>query len=149
MVISGSGLVSKCPASARRNRCGLRMQSEALASPGTLPSPREVRMFTKTSPNGLVFAISSRPAGAILGDFDIDGSSLKPDHRSWLDRHVINPANARRGKPGLWLIDLIVRASQSGSDGHNRQLSLDRLRAVQSYLMSRMTGIPAQFFPDP
>lgn len=105
-------------------------------------------MPTKTSPSGIVVPISSRPAGAILGDFDIDGSALKPDHRDWLDRHVVEPARARIGKPGMWLVDLVGRASRTGADAHNRQLSLNRLREVQSYLSARMTGIPVQFFPE-
>lgn len=104
-------------------------------------------MLTRTSANGLVFPTSARPAGAILGDFDIDGAQLKSDHKDWLDQHIVDPALARKGQLGMWQIDLVGRASQSASEGHNRELSDRRLQAVRSYLMPRLAGIPAQIYP--
>ncbi len=104
-------------------------------------------MFKKTSINGIVFPTSARPAGAILGDFDIDGAILKPDHTTWLDKHIVDPAMARKGTAGSWQIDLIGHTSRSGSDNHNLQLSNRRVQAVQSYLMPRLAGIPVHVFP--
>jgi hypothetical protein len=103
-------------------------------------------MLTKTSPNGFVFPTSVRPAGAILADFDIDGTRVKSDHTDWLHNHIVEPALARKSRKGVWIIDLNGRASRSGSDEHNLQLSWRRVRAVQSYLMPRMAGIPVQMF---
>jgi len=103
-------------------------------------------MLTKTSPNGFVFPTSVRPAGAILADFDIDGTRVKSDHTDWLDDHIVKPALARKSRNGVWVIDLTGRASQSASEEHNLQLSWRRVRAVQSYLMPRLAGVPVQMF---
>lgn len=103
-------------------------------------------MLTKTSPNGFVFPTSVRPAGAILADFDIDGTRVKSDHTDWLDDHIVKPALARKYRNGVWVIDLTGRASQSAGEEHNLQLSWRRVRAVQSYLMPRLAGVPVQMF---
>jgi len=99
-------------------------------------------VLKKTSEKGFVFPRSVNPTGAFLADFDIDGSALKKDHRDWLDEEIIGPAKAKGHTPGGWSIDLIGRASQSGSDQHNIWLSDQRARAVQSYLGPRLAGLP-------
>lgn len=103
-------------------------------------------MFKKTSDHGLVLERGTRPPDALLADFDIDGATLKSDHTQWLDDKVVGPARAKRGTPGGWEIDLIGRASQSGSDGHNLWLSDQRARAVQTYLLHNLFDVPVRFF---
>jgi hypothetical protein len=104
------------------------------------------QMLTKTSNSGLVVEFAARPPHAVLADFDIDGSALKSDHTDWLDENVIVPADAKRSSSGGWMIDLIGKASQSGSDGHNLWLSDQRARSVQTYLLASLPGVPMHFF---
>ncbi len=105
-------------------------------------------VFKKTSEEGFVFPRSERPKGAILADFDIDGDILKRRHFEWLDDNVINPAHAKSSTAGGWTIDLIGRASKSGSDQHNLWLSDKRVRAVMAYLGPKMSGVPFLFRPS-
>lgn len=98
-------------------------------------------VLKKTSAGGFVFPRSVNPTGAFLADFDIDGATLKKDHRDWLDEEIIDPAKLKSSRPGMWTIDLIGRASKSGSDEHNMWLSEQRARAVQSYLGPRLSGV--------
>ena len=96
----------------------------------------------KTSENGVVFPRSINPTGAFLADFDIDGTIVKKDHRDWLKNEIVDPANAKRSRVGFWSIDLIGRASKSGSDAHNKWLSEQRAIAVHSFLWPKLAGIP-------
>lgn len=101
--------------------------------------------FKKTSEYGLVFPRSVRPPGALLADFDIDGAILKRDHALWLEENVIKPAKAKPFNAGHWQIGLVGRASKSGSDAHNMTLSGQRVKAVEAYLGTRMSGVPFHF----
>lgn len=103
-------------------------------------------MLKKTSERGLVLERGVRPPMAVLADFDIDGATLKKDHTQWLDDNVVGPAKAKTATPGGWQIDLIGRASQSGSDGHNLWLSDQRAKAVQSYLLHNLFDVPVHYF---
>lgn len=104
-------------------------------------------VLKKTSEDGFVFPRSIRPKGAILADFDIDGHSLKKLHRDWLEDNVVKPAHAKSSIAGSWAIDLIGRASKTGSDEHNMWLSGKRVEEVIHYLGPRLSG--AQFFFRP
>ncbi len=101
----------------------------------------------KTSTDGFVFPRSENPKGAFLADFDIDGATLKKDHRDWLDGNVIAPAKAKGHTSGGWQIELNGRASKSGSDAHNMWLSDQRVHAVASYLYKKLSGLPVMFVP--
>ena len=125
---------------------------EHAGTPPSLPSRRRSRRrcsmaLKETSKNGFVFPRSENPKGAFLADFDIDGAKLKQDHKDWLDENVVKPATAKGSTAGGWHIELAGRASKSGSDGHNMWLSDQRVRAVQSYLDSKMAGLPFMFIP--
>ena len=67
-------------------------------------------VLKKTSKEGFVFPRSENPKGAFLADFDIDGSSLKQDHKDWLDDNVVSPAKAKSHSSGGWQIELNGRA---------------------------------------
>lgn len=102
----------------------------------------------KTSASGFSFPRSERPKAAILADFDIDGDSIKKDHRDWLEDNVIKPAHAKSSAAGFWSIDLIGRASKSGDDAHNHALSGRRIQAVEAFLGPKLSGLPFRFNPS-
>lgn len=104
-------------------------------------------VLKKTSKEGFVFPRSENPKGAFLADFDIDGSSLKQDHKDWLDDNVVSPAKAKSHSSGGWQIELNGRASKSGSDAHNMWLSDQRIQAVANYLYKNLSGLPFTFVP--
>ena len=106
-------------------------------------------VLIKTSENGLVFPKSDRPSRALLADFDIDGATLKKHHKQWLRDNVIDPAKAKSSTPGGWRIDLVGRASKSGTDQYNFWLSDQRIRAVESFLALQSDGIPFHFVRMP
>jgi len=104
-------------------------------------------VLKKTSKEGFVFPRSENPKGAFLADFDIDGASLKKDHKDWLEDNVIRPAKAKGSSSGGWQIELNGRASRSGSDAHNMWLSDQRIQAVANYLYKQLSGLPFTFIP--
>jgi len=104
-------------------------------------------VLKKTSKEGFVFPRSENPKGAFLADFDIDGASLKKDHKDWLEDNVIRPAKAKGSSSGGWQIELNGRASRSGSDTHNMWLSDQRIQAVANYLYNQLSGLPFTFIP--
>jgi len=101
----------------------------------------------KTSREGFVFPRSENPKGAFLADFDIDGASLKADHKDWLDDNVIGPVKAKGDSSGSWQIELNGRASKSGSDAHNMSLSDQRMQVVANYLYKQLGGLPVTIIP--
>lgn len=104
-------------------------------------------VLKKTSKEGFVFPRSENPKGAFLADFDIDGASLKKDHKDWLEDNVIRPVRAKGSSSGGWQIELNGRASKSGSDAHNMWLSDQRIQAVANYLYKQLSGLPFTFVP--
>ena len=101
-------------------------------------------MLKRPANDGVViqpFSISD-PHRALLADFDIDGSKLKPAHREWLD----GVATFLRKHPiphgtGKWTVTITGRASKTGSDSHNGWLSKQRAEAVRNYLLPKLPGV--------
>lgn len=85
-----------------------------------------------------------RDKAAWLLDFKIDSSVLKPDHREWLDRTIVQPllaehaGNEARGKTSSdghhYTIWVIGSASRTGSYEYNLGLSNRRAEVVRAYL---------------
>ena len=65
----------------------------------------------------------------VLFNFDIDGDTLKPQHRAWLNEHVV----PQLGDPGL-TIDLRGETSNTGDAAHNLDLSRRRIAQVRAFL---------------
>jgi hypothetical protein len=108
-------------------------------------------MSKKPSVDGIVLDRSATPPWGLLADFDINKSDLKKLHRQWLDERVIGPIAAASVSPGRsrWHIELTGFASQTGSDEHNRNLSIARIESVRRYLGARLLGEPLEFHPVP
>src|SRR5581483_2158680 len=67
---------------------------------------------------------------ALLFNFDIAGSQIKPEHKDWLDRNVkplVKRPGAEIGVRGL--------ASRSGSDQFNKTLSEQRVQSIKNVLL--------------
>ena len=75
-----------------------------------------------------------------LFNFNIDGDVLKPEHRRFLDRHVVPLLKAHRIHARL-----TGTASRTGGRDYNRQLSLSRVLRVKEHLRKR--GIPESKVP--
>ena len=108
-------------------------------------------MSKKSTVDGIVLDRSATPPWGLLADFDIDKSDLKKLHRQWLDERVVDPIIAASVSPvrSRWHIELTGSASQTGSDEHNRILSIARIDAVRRYLLARLPGEPLDFHPMP
>jgi hypothetical protein len=65
---------------------------------------------------------------AVLYNFDIDGDTLKPQHKAWLSEHVV----PQLGDSNL-RIELRGEASNTGSDAHNLDLSRRRIAHVLNF----------------
>src|SRR5215813_13573192 len=65
---------------------------------------------------------------AVLYNFDIDGDTLKREHREWLKEHVV----PQLGNPQV-TIKLTGEASRTGSDDHNFDLSRRRVAQAVSF----------------
>jgi outer membrane protein OmpA-like peptidoglycan-associated protein len=84
---------------------------------------------------GRVAVNAKAPVGAVratLGNFDIDGATLKREHLTYLQSRVV-PILARKNAR-IWLQG---SASHSGSDKHNLALSRQRARAVVDFLLAK------------
>lgn len=66
---------------------------------------------------------------ALLGNFDIDGDTPKPEHVQFLSAKVVPLLAGNSGR--IWMQG---QASQTGSDAHNLALSKRRVRAVADIL---------------
>src|SRR5262245_24968142 len=66
---------------------------------------------------------------ARLYNFDIDGDTLKKEHKDWLTEHVVT----QLGNPSV-KITLRGDASRTGSDRHNLDLSRRRVNQVKLFL---------------
>jgi hypothetical protein len=73
-------------------------------------------------------AASATSFQAVLYNFDIDGDTLKPQHRAWLNEHVV----PQLGNPDV-KIGLRGEASRTGSDAHNLDLSQRRVAQVVNF----------------
>lgn len=69
----------------------------------------------------------------LLYDFDIDSARLKMHHRLYIEK-ILAPLIMGRSFLVPWTIKIIGHTSASGSDGHNKELSLRRARAVANHL---------------
>lgn len=96
-------------------------------------------MLVRTSKEGIVFETLVRPVGAVLGDFDIDGSDVKPKHKQWIDANVTDAIKRKSGINGHWEITIIGRTSQSGSPSYNERLSQRRIDSVQDYISKKVS----------
>ncbi len=81
--------------------------------------------ITPTRGNGLF---------ARLYNFDIDGAALKPQHRQWLNSHVVPMLNAGGS------ISLYGATSRSASGEHNTELSRQRVNSVLVHLNNSAQG---------
>lgn len=91
-------------------------------------------MLKLTGP-GRVVRASGAPTGglrAVLANFDVDGDTLKPEHKAFLDGQVVPIL-----RQGDSLCILRGEASHTGSDAHNLELSKRRAESVQLFLTSR------------
>jgi hypothetical protein len=101
------------------------------------------------TPNGIVDKDNtSNVPRALLADFGVDSSVLRPDHVVWLDglatflrRHAFPPTK------GKWVITITGRASKTGSDYHNRLLSERRCNEVRKHLGMKLVGVSIEFAP--
>lgn len=93
---------------------------------------------------------------AWLLDYRIDSSTLRPEHREWLDRTIVRPilaedaGNAARGKMSsdgehitVWVVG---SASRTGSYDYNLRLSSRRAEAVRAYLAAALQAVSVVFF---
>ena len=80
----------------------------------------------------LVVPADGRPEttiASLLFNFDIDGDTLKPQHRDFLVEHVLPQLNNPAVK-----VSLRGESSRSGSDAHNLELSARRVKNVEKFL---------------
>ncbi|MGA7499460.1 MAG: OmpA family protein [Isosphaeraceae bacterium] len=92
---------------------------------GAPPTPGKMTI-TKT-PNQIATTLT-------LSNFDIDKTTLKEEHKQWLDEHVVPLLKANASTS----VVLQGTASKSGDPAHNRDpLSKGRAEAVANYLLSR------------
>jgi hypothetical protein len=103
-------------------------------------------MLKRTSILGKVEDHTADTIVALLYDFDIDGSSLKPHHLHWLETKVIA---LLRGKQGEWIVWLQGMASRPGEAQHNFILSCHREKQVLDYLRPRLAGVTVTFQSHP
>ncbi len=104
-------------------------------------------MSAKSSKDGLVFEFSDWPPHALLADFDVDSARLKDRHKLWiLDTILKTMLRKRVGfSAGVWVITLKGRASHTGSDGHNFDLSQRRIDSVRAFLLEKAGTHPLLF----
>ncbi len=97
-------------------------------------------MVVRTSENGFVFPLGTKTPYGYLADFDIGGYDLKSDHKEWLEKNIVlrEKAKSGAGVNGRWKIELVGRASQSGSNDFNRILSEQRGDEVEKFLSSHI-----------
>jgi hypothetical protein len=76
---------------------------------------------------------SEPPCVAHLFNFDIGHATLKPDHKAWLDEHVVTLLETKE-----WLISLTGTASRSGNQAFNLRLSQQRAMQVEHYLRHKV-----------
>jgi hypothetical protein len=67
-------------------------------------------------------------------NFNIDDGALKPEHRTWLNTHVVPMLE------GGGAISLYGATSRTASNAHNRTLSESRVSAVLSHLNGMVQG---------
>ena len=115
-------------------------------------------MLIHTSPTGMVHEVPlsppqpqsplqllpRSPVQAILYDFDIDGDRLKKAHRTWLEDNVVKPTLKDRHIDSK--ITLEGRASRSGPEGYNMELSRRRAMNALDYLESRLKTCSAKIY---
>lgn len=74
-----------------------------------------------------------------LFDFHVDGHTLKPDHKIWIDRHVVSRLKAQSGNVS-WKLWVVGSASRTASFEYNLSLGDKRAKAVQSYIAPKIAG---------
>jgi hypothetical protein len=72
-----------------------------------------------------------------LWDYDVDAPMPKPEHETVLAQTIAEEILRGDGP-----VAVVGHASRTGSDGHNRDLSLQRAEAVRDFLFNR--GVPAE-----
>jgi hypothetical protein len=77
-----------------------------------------------------------------LYNYNIDGNTLKDEHKAWMDSRLIPLL-----KGFAVHVKLRGTASKSGDREYNRQLSLSRVLRVKKYLIDR--GVPEAKVPGP
>jgi hypothetical protein len=109
-------------------------------------------MVTVTSPYGQVSDHSTDPThmNAQLFDFDVDGTTLKDKHLTWLD-DAIDRINAN-DRSLIWNISATGSASLTGMqidhNKHNYDLGFARAQAVETYLKAGLK-VPGLVFDPP
>ena len=76
----------------------------------------------------------NNPNWAILTDFSTSSSRLKPHHKRWLDRHVVEPLS-QTNPPWVYLRGF---ASRNHTATSNKILSRDRVRSVRRYILENV-----------
>jgi outer membrane protein OmpA-like peptidoglycan-associated protein len=102
---------------------------------------REMEAFvSKKTGEGKIseLAISAQncPIAHLLSNFDIDSAALKPAHRRFLQDRLVLVLQTNRNNE----VELVGRASRSGTAAHNLKLSAKRVKAVADFLIA--AGIP-------
>ena len=89
-----------------------------------LTGPGKIREFVIPADGSPDTTIS-----ASLFNFDVDGDTVKPQHREWLTEFVVPQlGNAKV------TVTLRGESSRSGSDAHDLELSIRRVRNVERIL---------------
>lgn len=96
-----------------------------------------------------------RDKAAWLLDYKIDSSTLKADHRAWLDRNVVTPLRAEHARhlatgatssdAHEYTIFIIGSASRTGSYDYNLKLSKGRANVVAKYLAEALNDLTVVF----
>jgi hypothetical protein len=68
----------------------------------------------------------------IITNFNIDGNLLKPEHKDFLDQHVLPFVRANKVH-----VELTGTASQTGGAAYDRELSRERAARVRQYLLAK------------
>lgn len=92
--------------------------------------------FTPTGPGRVeesTVTLPLRGIQALLFNFDINGTTAKPEHRKWLDEKAIPLLVANRSNR----IHLRGTASKSGTNAVNMAVSEKRVNAVRDHLLAR------------
>ena len=92
--------------------------------------------------NGIVISLCNHPVEALLCDYDIDKADMKHAHTQWLTDNIIRPLLAKKSCDKLDAIRVIIegRASRTGSEKYNQNLSQLRANNVYQYLDTRVRG---------
>lgn len=87
----------------------------------------------ETKEGEIIYEYQETIGEIILADFDIDSSELKPYHKQALDQLIINIEDGI-----IKITSMKGRASRTGGDDHNLNLSRDRLNSVADYLYQNL-----------